>query len=311
MGTPVIGMPPNGVPTNGTPTTPTSGNGTPTNGTPITGANGTVTQPDVQNHKVNYYNFTSGLSLTHQASKWLSVSTVASTTMAGGRGKDSRLYYPPLRGYTLGGATTYAYPFDSRDVASTNASLIKTWSSNGNETATLNATAGVSRKFDKHTSGSTVAGINITRFSQNDGLRGFSIFPTFNATLSYQQRVGRGNFTSSVSAFSSPALDPLRALVDPRVGVSASLRYSREKFSVFANGSTALSVAPAGNDAGAVNSYSGSAGSSYQLAKLTLIDAGVRMTRQTYQAVTVIPATWGAFVGLTFGTRVQLLGHPP
>jgi hypothetical protein len=302
--------------TTGTPTTPTPPTGTPTTGTPA--ANGSAplntsaatTRPDVLNKRVQYYMSSSVLGLTHQLSRSLQLSAQVGNTVASGRGAESRVFYPPLRGWTAGGAGSYAYVLRAQDTLNSNLSLTKAWSSNDNEVATLYASEGLTHVFDKHTGGSFAAGLNITRFSQGDGLRGISVFPVFNLGLVHQERLGRGVLSFGASAFAAPALDPLRALIDPRVGFGGNIGYSRKKLTLSSTGTTAFSVAPAGNDAGAVNTSSADVRAAYQLATLTQVDAGARLMHQTYQGANVIPFSWAVFVGLSFGYRAQLAGRP-
>jgi hypothetical protein len=292
--------------------TPATGN-TPTTGTPAAGAppttpGGPITEKGVTDQKVRFYVSTTTLSVAHRLTRDAQFTVMAGSSMANGRDQVSRQFYPGLRGWSLGGNTSYTYALSRRDRFTGIGSLIKTWSSNGNESATLGPSVSWSHQFDLRTVGTSGAGLNITRFSLSDGLAGFSVFPTFNLGISHQVRVGRGGLSFSATAYSSPALDPLRALVDPRVGLSGSIGYTRKKLSVTTTGGAQLSVAPAGNDRGAVNSTQGEARLSYQLGKLAALDTGARVTHQTYAGQNVVPTTWAAFVGLTFGYSAVLAG---
>jgi hypothetical protein len=230
--------------------------------------------------------------------------------MAGGLDDESRRYYPRLTGWTVGALGTYQYKLNKTESFGSNAAIVQSWSSTNNTAATLTATEAWQHTFDKRTSSSVAAGISITRFAQAQGLRGFSIFPNFQATIAHQANVARGGLSLAANAYSSPVLDPLRALVDPRVGVGSSIMWARKRFSCGVSGTAALSLAPDDNNAGAVNALQGTAQTAYQIGKLTSIDAGVRYARQSVQRVQVLPSTWSAFVGLTFGVGTSLAGSP-
>lgn len=309
MGTdspPAAGAPSSGAPPIGTPS-----GGAPMGGATPGGLNtpGGLTRPDVYDRKVRYYTFTSSLNLAHQITKHWRANALVGTMMASGRDDESRLFYPALRGWFVGGSTGYTYDVGTRDSFTSALSLMKTWSSNDNEVATLIATETWAHQLAKRTASWLGAGLTVTRFSQANGLRGLSVFPTFNAGLTHQERVGRGTLNLGATAFSSPALDPLRAIADPRVGAGANIGYLRKKFAIGASGATAFSIAPTDNNAGAVNFASGEARASYLLAELTQVDTGARFLYQTYGGNTVFPVTWAAFVGLTVGYQVQLSGR--
>jgi len=305
---PASGTPTNGAPTNGAPTS-----GAPTSGAPTNGASGMVTpagvtRPDVSDKKVRYYTFSSSAGVAQQLTKAWGVTAQAGTLWASGRDGESRRLYPPLRGWFLGVGTGYTYALTARDSFATNVGLLKSWSSEGNESATLNGSESWAHRFTLRTVGSLSAGLNITRFSMRDGLRGFSVFPAFSVGISHSERLGRGTLSVAANAFSAPTLEPLRALVDPRVGAGGSIGYSRGNLGLSASGSSAFSIAPSEHDAGAVSAYNGDVRASYLLTKLTQIDGGARLVRQTYQENEVIPITWVAYVGLSFGYVTPLVG---
>jgi hypothetical protein len=299
-----------GTPTSGTPTSGMPTSGMPTSGTPTTTTG--ATRPDITNRKVRYLTLTNSLGMAHALTRRVGVGLQAGTTMARGLGGDST--YTPLRSWFVGGGATYAYRFDRPNAFNSSLTLLKTWSSIGNEVATLAVGETWAHQFNKRSSSSLGAGLNVTRFSQTDGLRGFSVFPTFNAGVVHQTFVAHDTLYMAANTFAAPVLDPLRALVDPRVGVSAQLGYTHKKLFVGSSASAALSVAPTDNDKGAVNAANADLRASYQLGKLTQLDTGARVSYQTYQVATaqrdtVVPLNWAAFVGVSFGYQVQLAGH--
>ena len=281
--------------------------GTPTTGTP-TGQGGVFQNVPPSDQKVRFYLSTTSLSVGHRLTRRAQLTAIASSTTASGLDNASRRFYPTQQGWTLGGTATYTYPLSKHDAVASNASLVKTWSSTANESAILNATLGYTHSFSPRTTGSASGGLSITRFSDRSGLAGFSVFPTATVAASHIQPIGRGGLSFAIGAYSSPALDPLRALVDPRVGVNASIGYTRKKLFVTTTGFAALSVAPAGNNQGAVNAVQGEARAGYQMTKLASIDTGARITRQTYGGATIVPTSWAVFVGLTLGYTKILAG---
>jgi hypothetical protein len=298
---------------NGSPTTgsgsPTTGGGTPTTGgTPVT-PGGVVTRLADTDQKVAFYTSTTTIGVSHDLTKRVRFGVSAGTTISGGLNDVSRQYYKPLRGYFIGGNTGYAFVLSRRDAFLTSVSLTKTWSSNDNQVANGSITESWGHIFNKETSGGLGAGLNVTRFTQADGLAGFSIFPTFQLGIVYRTQLGRGRLSLAVSAYGSPALDPLRALVDPRVGVGGSVGYSRNKLFWVTSGSAALSLAPKDRNAGAVNATAGETRLGYQIGQWVAVDGGARLAYQSYEGQTVISTTWAAFAGVTLGYRVTLLGN--
>jgi hypothetical protein len=297
-GTPATGMPPT---TTGTPTMPGTTAGNPT-------AAGAL-QQQVKDRKVRYYSSTTTLGVTHQVSKTVPIHAAVGGNASGGLGEENRADYPALRGWFVSGSTGYDYLFSKRDTFSSLLGLTKTWSSTKNEVAVLNAAESWSHQFAKRTAGILKAGLNITRFSQANGLRGFSVFPAFQLALSHETRVGLGMLSFSANTYSNPVLDPLRALVDPRVGGGGGIGYTRKRLSLGTSGATTISVAPAVANAGAGNVSQAEAHAGYQLGELVLVSTGVRVAHQTYQGTTVFPTTWGAFLGVTFGYDLVLAGR--
>lgn len=309
--TPTTGTPTTGMPTTGTPTTGTPTTGTPTPPGGVTNVpGGAITQQSFEGQKVRFYTTNTTLGVQERLTRDLSIGVTAGSARAGGLDEDSRRFYPPLYGWSLGGNTGYGYALSKQDRFAGALSLLKTWSSNDNQAATLNSTVGWTHLFDPRTAGSLAVGFNVTRFSQSNGLAGFSVFPTFTLGATHGRALGRGGISFSTSVYSSPALDPLRALVDPRVGAAGTVGYTRKKLFMMATGSVAFSVAPSGNNAGAVNAAQAEARTGYLLAALTAVDAGARITRQTYGGQNVVPTSWAAFVGVTFGYSAILAGRP-
>ena len=304
-GTPTGGTPPTGTPPTGTPPT-----GTPPTGMPMTGATpgGVITREPPREQVVRFYTANAAAGMTHRLSKEAQLGATAGTTAGGGLNDDSRVYYQSLRAWFIGANGGYTYTLSRRDAFIGNVALMKTWSSSDNEAATASATETWGHRLGPRTTSALGAGINVTRFSQANGLAGLSVFPTFLAGAAHQVPIGRGQFSFAASAYSNPVLDPLRALVDPRIGLAGSIGYTRKKLALLTSGSAGLSVAPDGNKRGAINATQAEARASYQLGDLVTIDTGGRLAYQSYEGQAAINTTWAAFVGLTFGYRVILAG---
>lgn len=174
----------------------------------------------------------------------------------------------------------------------------------------LTATEGWRHTFDSRTFSGLTAGINVTRFTQEDGLQGFSIFPNFQAWFAHQERLWGGLLGLGIYAYSAPTLDPLRALVDPRLGGGAAVTYTRKRFSVGVDGGAAVSLSPPQQAQTSIDQAQAQAKASYAVSDYVSVDTGVRYWRQGVGGQVVIPSSWSAFVGLTLGYEKKLTsGH--
>jgi hypothetical protein len=229
----------------------------------------------------------------------------------------SRYVVGDFRSYFLGGSGGYTYTKSKQDSFLTSVSLYKLWSSSAFTTpqggysayqaATANASETWLHRFDDRTSSTLGAGMNVTRFSQDNGLAGISIYPTLQAGVSHRVKVEGGTLTLSANTYAAPVVDPLRATVDPRVGVGGVAVYARQKLTLTATTNAALSLAPNDRRSNAFNAVFAEARAGYSLGKLTLVDTGARVARQTYGGANVVPLSWAVFVGLTFGATTTLV----
>ncbi|HKO47521.1 MAG TPA: hypothetical protein VJV79_07355, partial [Polyangiaceae bacterium] len=168
-----------------------------------------------------------------------------------------------------------------------------------------NANESWTHLFSKKTSSRLGAGLSASRTSQPDGLIAWSIYPTFFSSIIYQTKVERSQLSLSLTASSAPALDPIRATVDPRLNLGVSAGWSLNRFYSALGANTALSLlAPQGADGqskqnGALSSVAGFLTMGYQLADALSLDTGMRAFWQKYEGTAVVPLTWAAFVGFT------------
>jgi hypothetical protein len=306
------------------PGAPNANGGTRAPGTPATpgtsvvpgtvGSSGTTTSPaaiiitDAPDRKVRFYNSLTTLNLTHKLDKRTKVGALAGTNWSDGLDVRSRRIFQRLHAWFVGGSVAYTYKQSKRDAFVSDASLIKTWSSNDNEAATLNATETWTHDFGLRTRASAGVGFNLTRFTYTGGLAGFSLFPTALVSLAHVAPAGRGAFAFSGSAYSSPVLDPLRGAIDPRVGVLGSAGYTRKKFFVLTTGASTVSVGAPESRAYALNASQAEGRVGYHFGELTLVDAGARVVRQSYGGQAALPLSWATFVGVTFGYSIPLMG---
>lgn len=274
----------------------------PTPGDPSTG------QIVFSSQNVRYYSTTTTLSGTHAFTKRLQGQAHLGQTRAGGLDSESAELYPPLHAYFAGVGSSYTLTFAARDSFVTSASLDGSVSSFGSTAITLNAQEGWNHTFDPRTFTGLSAGINITRFTEDTGLRGFGFYPSFTAWISHTLSLWGGALAMGFYSYSGPTFDPLRAIVDPRFGVGASLGYTRKRFATSVSGGAAISINSPEHDVGSIDNAQASAVTSYQISDAVSMDGGVRYWRQRVEDVEVVPASWSVFVGLSLGHQVRLLG---
>jgi len=261
------------------------------------------------NRSVRYFASTTTLSLSHELNRHLSLGSYVAYTIGGGMDAQAQADYPVASGWQAGASGAHIYRLSVRDSFSTSLSAQQAWSSNGNVVTTLLGNEDWSHALGRRTSSTLGAGVSLSRFSQDNGLEAISVFPTFTAGLGHEELLARGNLSLGVVAYSAPALDPLRATIDPRVGVGSNIGWSRDRFSMNASGGAALSIADPANDAGAIDSLEGAFITAYRVSEGVLVDAGIRGAAQDFQdTATLIPPSWACFVGVSFGHEFQLKG---
>jgi hypothetical protein len=217
--------------------------------------------------------------------------------------------YPVAHGTSLGADATHTWRFTGRDTFVTTSTGQHTWSSNRNLATSLITTELWTHRFDRRFSTITNLGLSLTRISQPDGLVAYSIFPDFAAGVSYQTRVGGGQFSCQTSAYSTPVLDPLRATVDPQVGIRGNLRFAQDRFASTLTGNAGVSIASSQVNEGAFDSYQALFLNSFRLSDWAEIDAGARVVQLQYQGAAFVPFSYAGFVGLEFGYLVPLQGR--
>lgn len=266
-------------------------------------------QLDIRDVNVRYYDSHTLLSGSRQFSREVSAEAHVGHMQAGGLDEASIDQYPVYASWFAGITATYTYGLSAYDSFLTTGSIEQSWSPTYGTTAqVLMLTEGWQHVFNKRTFAGLTAGISVTRFTDDTGLEGFSIYPTFQAGLVHGVPLGGGQLSLAIYAYSAPQLDPLRALVDPRLGGGGSINYTRKRLSLGVDGNVAVSIAPADYNQGAISSANAQAIAAYALSEVVSVDAGVRYTRQNVEGAAVIPSSWAAFVGLVLVFDAPLLG---
>jgi hypothetical protein len=288
------------------PTTPNAPSAPNMSGTVGPGAPGQL-QTFVADGPVRYGTLSNALTVTHRPTKTLRLGAFASYTIAGGLNETARDLYPYVRGTTIGATGGHLYSFSARDSLATTITMTQAWSSLGNQVTSVLGTEGWNHRVNKRTSTVLSGGVSFTRTPFGD-YSAYSVFPTFGAFINHNRPLARGTLILALGTFSAPALDPLRATVDPRVGLVGTAGWARDRFSARATGSAAVSVADSGNNEGAFNNFSAGAGVAYRLTKWAVADAGGSLAQQAFRDRTTIPLSYAAFVGLTFGVEAPIAG---
>ena len=245
------------------------------------------------------------LSMTQQLSPVLKLNGELGYLITGSVGKNASADFPVVKGPRALAAASYSVT--PRDAVTSSWSFQYAGSSTGVDSWVTVASEGWAHAFDLHTNGRVSGGLSMTRTSQPDGLIAYSIYPTFSSAISHATPLDRGTLSYGFSAGAAPVLDPVRALVDPRVNLLASLGWGRDRFSTSLSAGSLLSLDKQ-NTAGALSSASGALTLSYRLADALSVDGGVRTAWQRFEGQTTVPLSWAAFVGLTYGVSIPFNG---
>lgn len=284
----------------------------PTNGAAPDAGAGTpgIQQTRAHNEVVRYSTTTTTLRAAQDVTRRLQLGAFVRYTQAGGLNDASLIYYPKTHGTSVGVDGQHTLLLTKRDSFFTTSIGQHTKASSGNLATSWITSTLWTHAIDRHLSSSFGAGLSVTRISQTDGLIAYGVYPNFQLGLAYQTKLARGIFSAQVATYSFPALDPLRATVDPQVGARGSLGWSRERFSTSLTGNGAVSIASPQANAGAFDSYQASFVNTFRCTDWLSLDAGGRVIQQQYRGDNIVPFGYAAFVGLSFAYPVALYGHP-
>jgi|SRR6478609_446129 len=263
------------------------------------------------NTVVHYLTWSSTVAMGHTLSR--NLFTGADATYSEGRGLgDSAELFPLIRGVRVGGYLTHALILSRRDLFASSLTLQYGVSSTGNRAWVSQANETWMHQLDALTRTRLGVGLSGSRLSTDDGLIAYSVYPTVLAGIDHVDRFGGGRLTTGLTVSASPFIDPLRATVDPRLGVSGYSNWAKRKFSIGLSLGAAISLASDNTQAttqGAVNSVGATLVAAYRLSDGVLIDCGATSGWQTFNGETVIPTSWTAFVGITFASSTALNGR--
>jgi len=281
-------------------------NAGPAPGTPAPG----IQQTRVPNQVVRYATSSTTLRAAQEVTRRLQLGAFVRYTRAGGMNDAALKYYPKTHGTSVGLDGQHTLLVTKRDSFFTTSIGTHTKSSTGDLATSLISSTVWTHAIDRHLASNLGAGLSITRISQTDGLIAYGVYPNFQIGFTYQAKLLRGIFSAQATAYSFPALDPLRATVDPQVGARGALGWSRDRFSTSLTGNGALSIASPEANRGAFDSYQASFTNTFRCSDWLSLDAGGRVIQQQYRGANVVPFGYAAFIGLTFGYPVALYGHP-
>jgi len=293
------------------PTTPGSNPTTPGSTAAMpNGSNNPASQQFRASAKVIHYgSSTTNVGLASALSREVAVGANAGYTIAGGVGDSADdPAYPLIHGANVGAFGSHSLRLNRNNTLGSSIFGSYNVSSLGSQAWGLTAGETWSHRVNPRTTTRLGVGLSLSRFSQNDGLVGYSVYPTFNAGINYFNRLAGGILTLGASAGSAPYLDPLRATVDPRVNVGVNAGWGKNRFSIGMGAGAAISIAPDNNN-GAVNSIGASAMMAYRLGAGFSADTGVSAGWQTFEGETIVPASWTGFLGVTWAAQLPLNHH--
>lgn len=287
------GMTP-GTATPSTPATPGSG-----------GAGGPVpAQPRrASDLVVHYGSSTTTAALTHQLSRRVSLDATGSYLIGGGLDEASRAPYPIVQGPQ--GVFTVTQRIARRDSIFGQLASQYAFSDDGVRSWVSGLNAGWLHGFDARTSLSLTAGSSLTWTELIDDTETLSIYPVLGVGLTHATRPRNGTFTFALNATSAPFVDMTTAEVDPRVAVTGNVIWVRDRLTLGASLSSAISLSDDSDD-DALNTITAAIHAAYALGAGFSIDGGARAAWQTVGQETVLPPSWALFLGVTWAAELPL-----
>lgn len=173
------------------------------------------------------------------------------------------------------------------------------------------ASVGWSHNFTPEIRVSLDAGVAVAWYTLGDGRVALQIYPVIGSGagsrvgVSFRDRIAGGLMVITLAASASPYINPTPPLaVDPRLGVSSGLAWTRKKFTLGANLYSGISLSTDPKDA--LNSIGFSADAAYAIGSGLSANAGFGAGWQAFSGETVVPPTYTAFVGLTWAAALPL-----
>jgi len=250
---------------------------------------------------VKYATTTTFFGITNRVSAAVNVFGQAAYSVSGSIGAEKSALYPTVGGPTLSAGLSYR--LSGTDALSSTGTLQYLVSSNGPSPWLLSLSEGWVHRLSARTVALLGVGVSGTRKPDPSGLTEYSIYPTFNAGIAHSRRLEGGVLSAGMNVVSTPVLDLVTGVVDPRITLGANVGWARSKFSTNAGAFSVISTAGA-NSAGSFSSFGGSIGVGYQLTPAVSVDGGLRAAYQQYQGVATVPLSYAFFLGLSFGVPV-------
>jgi hypothetical protein len=299
---------PRGVAATGAPTgnAPPPGTGAQPGAGPTMGGPGTNALPALAlDTPITYGSSTTALTVTELLSARLQLSGGINYMVSGALSDVPGDAYPAVRGPGAQLATTYQPAPD--DTFTTVAFSQLAYTSNGNRAWLLTGNEIWAHRLSRRTNGTLGAGLSLTRNSQPNHYIFYSVYPNFVLGINHKNRINRNQITIGAGASSAPFIDPVRGLVDPRVGTYAFAALTKDKFTTSLNGSTGLQLT-AGPTSGALNSVAGTLNFGYRFGDGVSVDSGVRSAWQAYAGTATVPISFAVYVGITLALVQTLHG---
>ncbi|MEO7035144.1 MAG: hypothetical protein ABI548_14600 [Polyangiaceae bacterium] len=263
-------------------------------------------QPLVLSRVLRVESSTTTAALAYQFSLADTAGVSALYSIGGGADASSRTVSPVFESVRLG--VSWQKLFTPADTVTSVLASTYGWSADGTSALITGVTELWMHAFSAMTSGRLGAGVAVTRGTPVDGASQNSVYPTIDAALAHSEPLARGMLAMSVGASTAPVIDPISGAIDPRLGFTGALGWSKEKFAIGAFGTASVSVAGAGNQ-GAQDFAGAELRTSYQLTPVLSVDGGLRGAWQVFQSQTVVPPSYAIFVGVSVGGSVHVSGH--
>jgi hypothetical protein len=127
--------------------------------------------------------------------------------------------------------------------------------------------------------------------------------PEIGASLNYLTGFQGGHLAVGISSTIAPVIDRFSGLVDERASWATVISWTRGRLTLLGTVAGVESLYAA-ETAPSFLSYAGSAGAIYRLTREWSVDGGVRASWQRSLGVGTLPILWGAFVGITYRSRI-------
>jgi hypothetical protein len=213
----------------------------------------------------------------------------------------SRQLYPFTHGPTA--SLSHTYVFDPRNTLTSLLEGSMAYApSTGNRAYRVDYEERLVHLFSRQTYSEFQIGVAYTR-AELDGEPPISdVTPTAEAAITTNKKAAGGDLSLGMRLTYGPELDRTALVFDTRIGVEGNIGWTKGPFSSYAGTATAVSVNP--DDAGSLSGVSGNMGVRYELGAGFMTEGGLRFAWQEYEGEETLPATWVAFIALSWGMEL-------